>query len=264
MTQVLRGKTIVNTRAIHQASDFDLLIRERGAVPIAYPCIAIVPPNDATELDAALKQLNAGNFDWLVLTSANTVYSLGQRLDALKLVLTGRFKVAVIGPSTAEAAQEQLGLQVDLIPDDYIAESLGQALIEQSGECIFLPESAIARPTLKDRLMSAGVEVVAVDAYQTVCGSGGDDLPAMLSQGEVDVITFTSSSTVDGFVERLKQAGSGLSALGDVRIACIGPKTAQTASDHGLPAAIVPDDYTLAGLLDAIEQSFAREFGGVS
>ncbi|MAU09069.1 MAG: uroporphyrinogen-III synthase [Anaerolineaceae bacterium] len=264
MTQVLRGKAIVNTRASHQASDFDLLIRERGAVPIAYPCIAIVPPDDTTELDAALKQLNAGGFDWLVLTSANTVYSLAQRLHKLDLMLTGKFKVAAVGPSTAEAAQAQLGLQVDLVPDDYIAESLGQALIEQGGERVFLPESAIARPNLKDMLMSTGAEVVAVDAYQTVCGSGGVDLPAMLHQGEVDVITFTSSSTVDGFVERLNKTGSGLSALGDARIACIGPKTAQTASEHGLPAAIVPDDYTLVGLLDAIEKEFTKQFGGVS
>ena len=107
MTQVLRGKAIVNTRASHQASDFDLLIRERGAVPIAYPCIAIVPPDDTTELDAALKQLNAGGFDWLGLTSANTVYSLAQRLHKLDLMLTGKFKVAAVGPSTAEAAQAQ-------------------------------------------------------------------------------------------------------------------------------------------------------------
>ncbi|MCA9885043.1 MAG: uroporphyrinogen-III synthase [Anaerolineae bacterium] len=261
MTLPLHGKTIVNTRAIHQVADFDVLIRERGAIPVSFPCIAIVPPDDTTEWDAAIQQLIAGAFDWLILTSTNTVYSLSQRLKALELSLRGNFKTAAIGPSTADAARTQLGIEVDLMPDEYIAEALAETLLLQGAQRVFLPESAIARPALKDALVEAGVAVMVVDAYQTACASGGVDLPAMLRRAEIDAITFTSSSTVDCFIERLTTENGSLT-LGEVVIACIGPKTAQTAIAHGLQVVIVPQDYTLSGLLDAIENYYIKDLGG--
>lgn len=251
MSDSLHDKRIVNTRAMHQADEFDALIRARGAVPVSYPCIAVEPPDDTNALDSALRQLIDGAYDWLVLTSANTVISLKQRIDSLSLDLLKAqpFRVAVVGTSTADAATSQLGLSVDLVPDEFVAESLANALLNVGGGKIFLPESAIARPTLAEALRDGGANVHVVKAYETVCGSGGDDL----RENEIDVVTFTSSSTVTYFFERLAADGLTQPDLGSVRYACIGPKTATTAHEYGLLDVIVPDTYTLSGLLDALE-----------
>jgi uroporphyrinogen-III synthase len=254
----LAGKHIVNTRAVHQADEFNALIRERGAVPLDYPCISIVPPRDTRALDDGLQRLSAGEYDWLVFTSANTVLSLSQRLEALGLSLPEDqpFKVAAVGPATADAARDLLGLRVDAIPDEHVAEALAKAIRDGGGRRVLLPESAIARATLKDSLRSARFEVHAVDAYRTVRGSGGVDLPAYLRRGEVHVVAFTSSSTVEQFLTRLQLDGLDRHALDGVCVACIGPKTAATARQHGLTVSVVPDVYTLPGLLDAVAQYF--------
>lgn len=257
----LWGKHIVNTRATHQASDFDTLIQARGAVPLSYPCIAIQPPEDTTALDTALKHLATGEFDWLVLTSANTVLSLAQRLQALGLSFSvnSPFKTAVIGASTAETVKTQLGLQVDLMPDEYIAEALAKTILNKTGQRIFLPESAIARPTLKTELKASGVDVYAVTAYETVRGSGGIDLSDHLRRNQVDVVAFTSSSIVHHFVDRLHDEVGEMASLDDVCIACIGPKTAATAKEKGFSRIIVPDKYTLEGMLNIMEDHFMAE-----
>ncbi|MFW5691673.1 MAG: uroporphyrinogen-III synthase [Chloroflexota bacterium] len=267
MTPDLRGRRIVNTRAVQQAGAFDALIRARGAVPLAYPCIAIVPPADTAPLDAALLGLATGAFDWLVLTSANTVYSLAQRLDALDLTLddSRRFRTAAVGEATAQAAQDWLKLPVDLMPDDYVAEALAAALLAAVdagvGRRVLLPESAIARPTLAQLLTDGGAAVTVVDAYRTVRGAGGVDLAGLLRQGAVDVVTFTSSSTVTYCVERLAAEGGDITGLAAVCLACIGPKTAQTAADHGLTVTVIPDTYTLEGMLDALAQYWTMKSG---
>ena len=241
------NKTIVNTRATHQAKALDALILKYGATPLAYPCIDIIPPADSSELDQGIRDLIAGKFDWLVLTSANTVYSLAQRLSALGLRLPSTFKTAVIGTATAEAAQTMLGLHIDLIPAEQVAESLAVALLDQSARRVFLPESAIARPTLAQALP----DVHTVTAYETVCGSGG----IIFKDQPVDVVTFTSSSTVTCFIQRLEAEGtSPLSA--DVCVACIGQKTANTAREHGLSVTITPQEYTLDAMMAAISQYF--------
>ena len=252
MSGGLTGKTIVNTRATHQAEAFNHLIRKRGGIPVSFPCITIQPPGDTSELDAALELLVMGVYDWLLLTSANTVYSLAQQLGESLLEEGQRFKVAAIGPATAQAAQEQLGLTVDLIPDDHIAEALAQAVLAQEGKQYFLPESAIAQPILQDHLRAGDAEVDVVVAYQTVCGSWGTDLYTQA----VDVVTFTSSSTVQCFVERTQDDPS---PLDEVLFACIGPKTARTAQDYGFSPVIVPQTYTLDAMLDAIEHELVME-----
>ncbi|NDJ60687.1 MAG: uroporphyrinogen-III synthase [Chloroflexi bacterium] len=259
----LQNKRIVNTRATHQAAEFDALIRARGAAPLAYPCIAIQPPDDPSALDAALQRLASGDFDWLIITSANTVHSLAQRLGALGLSLpNGVFKTAAVGPATTEAILASLGLTVDLMPDDYIAESLAAALNPQAGARICLPESAIARPTLAQHLQAAGAVVEVIKAYQTVRGSGGVNLPAMLAAGQVDAVTFTSSSTVEHFTARLADAGVDQHKLDQVALACIGPKTADTAAALGMTRAVVAAEHTLHGLLDSLETYFLQKAPG--
>ncbi len=249
MRGTLTGKYVVNTRALHQAETLDRLIRERDGIPVSFPCIAIQPPNDPSELDAALERLVSGAYDWLLLTSANTVYSLAQHTQAL--ADSGAFKTAAIGPSTAQAARDQLGLSVDLIPNEHIAEALAQVVLAEGGKHIFLPESGIAQPGLREQLMAGGVHVDGIVAYQTVCGSGGVDLYAQ----PLDIIIFTSSSTVQGFVERTQ---SNRPPLDEVMVVCIGPKTAQTAQDLGFSLVMVPETYTLEGMLNAIAVSVGR------
>jgi uroporphyrinogen-III synthase/uroporphyrinogen III methyltransferase/synthase len=259
MTRALNGKAIVNTRAAHQAEGLNTLLSSRGAMPLDYPCIAIVPPHDTTLLDASLVELNAGHFDWLVLTSANTVMAVAQRLKTLGLTFAGAaFRTAAVGQATAEVAQAQLGLEVFDLPPQYAAESLAQHLPVEPGTRVLLPESAIARPTLADRLADRGALVIVADAYQIICGQGGADVPQMLSQKQIDALIFTSSSTVTHFFERLSREGGRKEDALAVCAACIGTKTAATARDHGFTVLTTAAEHTLDGLIDALDAYFVN------
>lgn len=252
----LTGKRIVVTRAAHQAETFCDLLRERGAEPLLYPCIAIEPPEDFQPLDRALREAAAGQYDWLVLTSANTALVLSERLGETGLTLKDipGLRVATIGPATAEEAQKLLGLRVDVLPDEYIAEALVEAIRPEAGARILLPRAEVARPNLIKRLSAAGAQVKVVVAYQTIIGQGGIDLPALLMDGRIDAVTLTSSSTARNFVVRLVQDGGRLAGLQGVCIACIGPITADTARKVGLTVGVVAEDYTLGGLIEALEK----------
>lgn len=260
MTAALSGKRIVNTRAVHQAEGLNTLLRGRGAIVLDYPCIAIAPPKDFGVLDAALFQLVAGQFDWLVLTSANTVSALSERLQVLGLTLTGtKFRAAAVGEATAEIAKTQLGLEVFDLPPEYAAESLVEHLPVETGARFLLPESAIARPTLAERLAARGAIVNTVDAYQTICGQGGANIPQLLSQHQIDSLTFTSSSTVTYFLERLHKEGGRKEDAFAVCAACIGAKTAATAYDNGFTMLTTAAEHTLHGLVAALDTYFAQQ-----
>jgi uroporphyrinogen-III synthase len=257
MSGALDGRRILNTRAAHQAESLNAALRREGALPLEYPCIAIVPPTDTAPLDAALGRLASGGYDWLALTSANTVYAIGQRLAHLGLKLAdGMFQVAAVGPATAEAAQT-LGLTVALLPEDYLAEGLAASLPVEAGARVLLPESAIARPALAKLLAERGARVDGVTAYQTVRGQGGIDAAQALADGEIDALTFTSSSTVTNFLERLADAGGRQEDALRVPAACIGPQTAATARAFGFQHVIVAGQHTVAGLIGALERYFA-------
>jgi len=259
MSAALHGKQIVNTRAVHQAEALNALLRARGAIPLAYPCIDIAPPHETHTLDAALHELSAGGFAWLILTSANTVMILAQRLHALGLSLTDApFRTAAIGPSTAQPAVTHLGVTPFELPPHYVAESLAEHLPITHGMRVLLPESAIARPTLADRLTERGAAVTVVEAYHTVRGHGGLDVPQLLAQKRIDALTFTSSSTVTYFFERLTQEGGQPSDALSVCAVCIGSKTAATARDYGFTTLITATEYTLDGLMDALDAYFAH------
>ena len=260
MTGVLSGKYIVNTRAAHQAETLNNLLRAKGAVPLDYPSIAIIPPENSSRLDAALFDLVIGRFDWLILTSANTVFALAQRLNALGLTLAGTaFRTAAVGPATAEATQEQLHLERVDLPAEYFAESLAHSLPIESGTRVLLPESTIARPALANILSARGAEVSVVAAYQTICGQGGVDVPQLLAQKQIDALTFTSSSTVTYFLERFSEEGGKREDAFEVYAACIGSKTAATAHDCGFTVLTTPAEHTLDGLLKALGEYFSQQ-----
>lgn len=261
MRRPLEGRGIVNTRALHQAETLNRLLRERGALPLAYPCIAIVPPHDCAGLDRALDKLVHGGFDWLVLTSANTVAALAERLTTRGLPCAWpAVRVAAVGPATAAAARELLGVECVDLPPQYVAESLAESLgtsgALQPGARVLLPESAIARPTLAGRLTALGAELEVVTAYETVCASGGVDLPALIAAARVDALTFTSSSTVSCFRQRLTAEGGRIDGLLDTCTVCIGGKTERTARELGFRRILVPAQSTVEAMVETLERHF--------
>jgi uroporphyrinogen III methyltransferase/synthase len=256
--QPLAGRRIAITRPREQAADLSARLEALGATVLALPSIAIEPVADTSALDAALAQL--ASYDWLVFTSANGVRAFDERLRATGLDWSARrrARVAAIGPATATALK-RLGVVADLVPAEYVAEGLLEALGNVAGQRILLPRADIARDTMRDELRLRGAEVDEIAAYRTVL----QPLPAELVQRalreeRVDAITFTSSSTVRGLVESLRASGQDPAvALSDVALACIGPITAATLREYGLEPALVAQEYTVAGLVAALVAYFA-------
>jgi uroporphyrinogen-III synthase len=258
----LTGKRVVVTRAADQADDLEELLRSRGAESLLYPCIAIAAPEDTGPLDAALRGVYAGDFDWLVITSRNTVTTLAARLQALGLGLLSRVRVAVaaVGSATARAAERELGVCIDLMPEEFVAEALAAALTSRlgPGARVLLCQADLARPVLAEALAKAGAALTSVIAYRTVLGRGGVDLPALLAAGTIDAITFTSASAVRNLRRRFEVEGGRTADLAGVCVACLGPIAARAAQDLGWIVGVVPAEHTIPALVDALEDYFAR------
>ena len=224
-------------------------LRERGARVLEYPTITIRPPADRGPLRDALARL--GRYDWAVFTSVNGVRRVREELEAdgRDLGALADLRLAAIGPSTADALREG-GLEVEVVPEEYRAEALAGMLAgEVRGRRVLLARAAEARDVLPERLRDAGAEVDEVPAYETLTASPEDvDLGGRLATGDVDWLTFTASSTVRNFV-RLVGADAGRA-----RVACIGPVTAGTARELGLPVDLVASDYTIPGLVRALAE----------
>lgn len=255
----LQNISIAITRAEHQAAQQRTMLEALGAMVYQYPCIKIVPPRDLAKLDDALTLASNGVFDWLIFTSANTVQAIAERMEALSLLpksLTD-IKIAAVGPKTAAAVQNLLDLTSEHIPEEFTAEALAQSLTLDGGEQIFLPQSALAKRTLLETLRKTGAAVTHVDAYRTVIAQTGDPVPALLWEGQIDAITFTSESTVRFFAKRLDFEQGTLAMLDDVCVACIGPVTAAAAQALGIGVQVLPDDHTLEGLHAGLVDYFA-------
>ncbi len=257
----LVGRRIVMTRAATQADELDALLRQHGAEPLPYPCIAFAPPEDTGPFDAALRAATAGAFDWLAFTSSNGVTALAERLAALQIEPSAlrTCAIAATGMATAQAVERTLGLAVALTPPEAVAEALATALIAQmpTGGRLLLCQADLARPTLAETLRAAGWSVTTVVAYRTVLGSGGIHLTTWLAAGAVDAITFTSPSTVRNLVQRLEAEGGRLADLAGVCIACLGPVTAAAARQLGLAVHVLPTGQTMAALVEALARYFA-------
>lgn len=255
--KALAGKRIVITRAAHQAGELERLLLEREAIPLLYPCIDIRPPQDDIPLRNALRAVVDGKFDWLVLTSTNTIRALKQSFDVMGIQAPVNLQVAAVGSATARYAEEQLGLTVNVVPEHYSAEDLARTLQLVKNTRVLLPQSEIAEPTLATALSNMGTIVTMVVAYETVVGTSGVDLPRLLEQGEVDAITFTSGSTVTNLLQRLANEGGNRDLLEQVCIACIGTSTAEVARQNHLPVAVIAAQQTLEELVSALEHYYA-------
>jgi len=261
-TRPLFGKRVLVTRAREQASSLSDLLRSRGAEPVEFPVIRIVPTHDFAALDAALAHM--ADYDWMICTSVNTVPVLAARAAALGLDsrILGSTKLCAIGPATSDALYEHLRVRADFVPTEAVAEGILAEFPESdlTGRRILLPRAAEARDILPDELRKRGATVDVLPVYETVYdGSDAEGLRAQLANGELDVLTFTASSTVRNFVQAI--AGEDVSALsaliGQTLIAAIGPITADTLREYGIPAQIIAEEHTIPGLLAAIEAHFA-------
>jgi uroporphyrinogen-III synthase len=248
----LAGKRIVITRPRAQAAGLMRLLAERGVQPIACPAIEIAPLLTFAALDAALEDLAA--FDWVVFTSANGVKAVWERLSPEQAAALASRRVAAIGPATAQALAQR-GLAAAFVPEEHVAEAIVPGLGDVAGKRVLLPRAELAREALAQQLASLGAEVLEVAAYRTLPAEPSAEALAALRAG-VDAVTFTSSSTVRFFAQQL--AAHDL-VLGTAAVACIGPITAGTAREVGWPVDVVAAVYTTQGLVDALEQFFARE-----
>ena len=249
----LMGKTIVVTRARKQASNLVDQLAALGAQCLEYPTIEVAPPDDWQPLDAAIDNLQV--YDWLVFTSVNGVKYFFERLftKGLDVRALGHLKTAVIGPVT-KAHLADFGIQADILPENYRAESVVAAFASQSlqGKKVLLPRAHEARAVLPVELEKMGATVDEITTYITKpVSSGAADLVADLQAGKVDLVTFTSSSTVTNF-KALLPPDNWRALLADTRIASIGPITTETAEKLGFKVDITADTYTIPGLCEAI------------
>jgi uroporphyrinogen-III synthase len=252
----LENKRILVTRPRAQAAELCDQLRAQGATPIVFPTIEIAPLTDFSELDRAIRELNT--YHWIIFTSVNGVKALWNRLDlgGASRNLRGlppTLHIAAIGPATARALQAH-DITATLIPDEYIAEAILDNIGEVRGQRILLPRADIARETLALELQKRGAVVDEIAAYRTLPAQPDPNGLIELQHG-VDVITFTSSSTVRNFIALAGQD----SVLPHTLIACIGPITANTARELGLHVDIQATDYTMDGLVMALVNHFNQE-----
>lgn len=251
----LFGKRVLITRPAHQAESFAQSLYSRGVEPILASTISIGPPDDIYSAHHAIDELS--RYGWVVFTSQNGVDAFFERLASLDTDARylGKIRVAAIGSKTAERLQKY-GIRPDLVPNAFISEEVGRALIETTvdGERILIYRAQEARDVLPQMLQDAGREPTVVAAYKT---SFETDPEFGEKVARADVLTFTSASTVAGFVGMLGSDANAVDAARGKIIACIGPITAEAAEEIGLRVDVIADVYTTDGLLDALQAHLA-------
>jgi len=257
----LAGRRVLVTRARHQAGQLSSQLAELGAEVIEIPAIEIVPPESWEPFDAALRNLK--QYQWLIVTSANTVRFIEERAAALGLARQGfsHPKIAAVGSSTARALREA-GLFVSVTPEEYVAESLVATIGEQvQGTRVLIARAAIARDVIPEALAKAGAKVEVVEAYRNVIPESSIRLMAEVfasgRQQPPDAATFTSSSAVTNFFHLL--GPGGLQRPESMIAISIGPITSQTLRDHGWEPAAEADPHDIPGLIAAAVRTLTSE-----
>jgi uroporphyrinogen-III synthase len=248
----LAGTRILVGRARHQAGSLSTSLRGLGAAVVEIPFIEIQKPKSYQPLDDALK--NIKSYEWMILTSANGVEAIWQRVRRLRITRRGlkHLQIAAIGPAT-KAAIVKHGLKVKMVPEEYVAESVVKGLRDKiKGKCVVLIRAKVARDVIPEELRKAGAEVDVVEAYETVVPEKSRTrLRALMkSNRRPHIVTFTSSSTAKNFAELLGDSRDGL--LKGVKFASIGPVTSATLRELQMPVAIEAREFTMGGLIRAI------------
>ena len=256
--QALTGRCVLVTRARHQASQLAVELERLGAQTILIPAIEIAPPESYEPLDAALRAI--ANFQWLIFTSANAVEVFGERLAVagmtaaqLQSVGTQSLKIAAVGPSTARAI-EQLGLKVDVMPQQFVAESLAEAMRGRAAGCrVLLVRAQVARDVLPESLAAAGAVVEMVEAYRNIVPAESITEIRRVFEGPApDAVTFTSSSSVKNFFALLNEAACSLPS--SIKLVSIGPVTSATLRELGQRVDAEAQEATIPGLALAVAQ----------
>lgn len=256
----LFGKRILVTRAQEQAAELSHLLSAYGGTPVECPTIQVVPPQDWGPLDQALSAL--ARYHWVVFTSVNGVRPFMARLKARGLdarALAG-LRICCIGPRTAQEL-ERHGITADVVPAEYQAEGVLDAMKAAGvdGRRVLIPRAEVAREILPEQLRAWGAQVTVVTVYRTVRPEAdAGRLKALLREQRLHVISFASSSTVRNFCELFDSPEEMKTLTAGVAVACIGPITAQTAAEVGLPATVVAAANTIPALAEAIARHSGR------
>ncbi len=255
----LFGKRVLVTRSRTQASRMCELLEDSGATPVELPSIAIAPPEDFAPLDDALSRLSS--FSWIIFASVNSVDSVFERLDAQgkDARAFGSARVGAIGPATSSAL-ERRGIRPDFTP----SRSISSAALDElsaynwNGVSVLLPAADIGRDELAEGLSCLGADLQRVTAYRTITPPDAAQRARDAFADGIDIVTFTSSSTVRNLLSLLDEdGGPGKDALSSSLIACIGPVTAGTARELGLRVDIEAEEHTVEGLADALAGHFS-------
>jgi uroporphyrinogen III methyltransferase/synthase len=255
----LFGKRVLVTRTRQQASELCRALAAHGAEPIELPTIEIVPRVDERALADAIEGLRTSAYNWTIFTSANAVelFLAHLRHAGLDARGFGRSRLAAIGPGTA-AALSRSGLSVDLVPQEFVAESLLEALSARvmRGARVLLPRAEGAREVIVDGLQSLGARVDELTLYRAEVPRDPDaEGLRRLRAGDVDIATFASSSSVRNLVEMLD---GDVAPLRGILIAAIGPVTAQAVRDAALEPAVLASEYTIEGLVASLVSHVSR------
>jgi len=256
--RLLFGKKVLVTRSREQASMLTSELETLGAECIEAPAIKLVPPESYRELDEAIEKIN--HYNWVIFTSVNGVEHFFNRLYTMKRDgrVLGNARIAAIGAQTA-AKLKEYGILADIIPLEFRAEGIVEALAGriEPGMSVLIPRALVARDVLPEKLGEMGASADVVPVYRTLVGdTDGRVLADQLIAGEIDLVTFTSSSTVTNLLNLLGSTGAEL--LKNAKVACIGPITAATCLEHGIHPNVIAEEYTIKGMVEAI----ANMYGG--
>ncbi len=246
------GKGVVVTRAREQASGLVNIMRGHGACVHEFPTISVEHLDDYNEVETAIMQL--ARYQWVVFTSVNGVKFFWEQLNEIGLDsrIFGGMQIAAIGPATADALRDR-GINPDFVPEKYVAEHVVEGLLKLGiqGNDVLIPRAKVAREVLPEELKKAGCNVTVLPVYETkLVQQSGDEIVAGLDNGDIQYVTFTSSSTVENFFELVSP--DTFKKYPEVKIASIGPITTKTVERFGFTPDIEPEDYTIPGLVDVL------------
>ena len=245
-------KKILITRARSQAEEFAEKLRAAGFEPVFFPVIEIREVENNTELENALQ--NIQKYDWVIFTSVNAVEVVSKHYPSFLKRDGLNVKFAAVGPKTAETLRRR-NIEPDFVPDEYVGEAVFSGLGDLTNKWILLPRAEAARPELPDAIVKAGGVAHEIVVYRTLPAEIDMDGLNALKSG-VDVVTFTSESTVDHFVALVRT--NHIDPLGlpnNPLIACIGPVTEQAAREAGFKNIAVAKEYTTEGLIHVLNES---------